>query len=308
MCATKERHRIPEAAMQVAEARPLFLAFITVCSGSALLTLGTARADTPEAAGAETPAPVSMADALPTPPPAPARPAFEGALGPVASWSHQGRAVDTKAGFYLRYKRLSVSNTSSFAIRRNDDVFRGLGLDMVNDGRWRFNLGLRLDRGGRASDLASLNGHDRIRATVRLRASATYRLNPEWSVGTGWTADLLERGGGQTMDIGASREKALGPRLHWAVGIGLNAADSRFQRTYFGIDASRAAASGLPLYAPGSGLMNASVGTTVRMDISRSWVAFTGVSAMQRLGPQRDSPLVTWSRNWGVSAGIARRF
>lgn len=238
----------------------------------------------------------------------PLRPVFEGALGPVVSWSREGDSVESKPGFYFRYKRLSLSNTSSFAVRRNDDVFRGLGLDVVNNSKVQFNLGLRLDRGGRISDLPSLAGQDKVRSTVRLRASATYRFDPRWSVGAGWTSDILGHGGGQVADVGLSREQTLGPRMHWAVSAGVSAANSRFQRSYFGINASQSAASGLPVYSPSSGLLNASVGTSVRMEINPSWVAFGGVSAVRRLGPQLDSPLVNWSTNWGMTAGIARRF
>ncbi|MES2888496.1 MAG: MipA/OmpV family protein [Pseudomonadota bacterium] len=252
--------------------------------------------------------PAALPTAGTTEVPKPIRPAFEGALGPVVSWSREGDGVQTKPGFYLRYKRLSVSNTSSFAVRRNDDVFRGLGLDVVNNSKVKFNLGLRLDRGGRITDLPSLAGQDEVQSTVRLRASATYRFDPRWSVGAGWTADILGHGGGQVADIGVSREQALGPRLHWTVSTGVSAANSRFQRSYFGINASQSAASGLPVYSPSSGLLNASVSTSVRTEINPRWVAFGSVSAVRRMGPQLDSPLVTWSTNWGLSAGIARRF
>ncbi len=286
--------------MQVHHARPFSI--VVAGAGCWVLALsGWAWADTPEppagATGAQAEAPL---------PPSP--PVFEGALGPVVSWSHQGHGVDAKPGFYFRYKRLSLSNTSSFAVRRSDDLFRGLGLDMVNSERVTFNLGLRFDRGGRTSDLPALAGHDKVEATVRLRASATYHLTPRWSVGAGWTTDLLGHGGGQTVDLGISHERPLGPRLVWSMGAGLNAANATFQRSYFGVTPTQSALSGLPVYTPGGGLMNASVGTTLRKEIGNSWVAFVGASAVHRLGPQVDSPLVTWSNNWGMTAGIARRF
>ncbi len=234
--------------------------------------------------------------------------AWEGALGPVLSSSYRGQALQARPGYYLRYKRLSISNTGSFAVRRNDDVFNGLGLDMLSDAHWRFNLGLRVDRGARISDSPSLAGYDRVRPTLRLRASATYQLTPEWSAGMGWSTDLLGRGGGQVVDVGVSREKPLSPRTRWVLSAGLSAADARFQRSYFGVSPTQSALSGLPLYTPSSGLLNASVGSTVRIDISPKWVGFVGASAVRRMGPQLDSPLVSWGTNWGASVGIARRF
>lgn len=280
--------------MRAGKARSFFIVV-------AVLAWGAAWADDPApptaAQGAQAEPPLLLSTSV-----------FEGALGPVLSWSHQG-GPDIKPGFYFRYKRLSVSNTSSFAVRRhNDNVFRGLGLDVVNSQQLSFNLGLRFDRGGRTSNLPALSGHDKVDATVRLRASATYRVTPQWSLGAGWTTDLLGHGGGQTLDVGVSHERPLGQRMSWVTGLGLNAANATFQRSYFGVNPTQSQLSGLSVYTPGSGLLNLSVGTTVRMEIDRSWVAFAGVSAVHRMGPQIDSPLVTWNNNWGVTTGIARRF
>ena len=240
--------------------------------------------------------------------PAPAdRPIFEGALGPVVSWSVRGGS-DGKAGFYLRYKRVSLSNNGNFAVRRPDDIFRGLGLDVVRKDRVSFNLGLRVDRGHRASDVPELVGYDDIASTVRLRASATYHPDPLWSVSASWSGDVLGKGGGQVVDFALSRDELLEPRVHWALGLGLSMGDQRFQQSRFGVTQLQSRVSGLPVYSPGAGLLNASIGTTLRFDISPLWVGFVGSSASHRLGPQLESPLVRDSTNWGVSGGIARRF
>src|SRR5438445_9074922 len=82
-------------------------------------------------------------DNAPPPPPASlpasaAAPAtrWEGAIGPQFSLSpeYQGasrRHLSVTPGFYLRYGRYSISNSGGFVTRRADDVFRGLGLDLV---------------------------------------------------------------------------------------------------------------------------------------------------------------------------------
>jgi outer membrane scaffolding protein for murein synthesis (MipA/OmpV family) len=215
---------------------------------------------------------------------------------------------DGKAGFYLRYKRLSLSNNGNFAVRRPDDIFRGLGVDVIRKDRVSFNLGLRFDRGRRASDVPELGGYDDIASTVRLRASATYHPDSLWSMSASWSGDVLGKGGGQVVDFALSRDESLEPRVHWALGLGVSMADQRFHQGRFGVTPLQSSVSGLPVYRPGAGLLNASIGTTLRLDISPSWVGFVGCSAAHVLGPQLHSPLIKDSTNWGVSAGIARRF
>lgn len=233
---------------------------------------------------------------------------WEGALGPVVSGNQQDRGLVVRPGYYLRYKRVSISNTGLFAVRRTDDVFNGLGLDLGSDTRWRFNLGLRLDTGSRVTNLPALAGHDRVRSTVRLRAASTYQLMPYWRAGVGWSTDLLGRGGGQVFNAGISREAPLRPNMHWVLGMGLSAADARYQRARFGVSETQSALSGLAVYQPGGGLLDASVTSSVRRNIHPDWLGFVEVSAWRRMGPQLQSPLATWTTNWGVSVGIARRF
>lgn len=252
---------------------------------------------------------ISAIPAVSTPPsPLPLSAAWEGALGPVVSGTQQDQGLVLRPGYYLRYKRVSISNTGLFAVRRAGDVFNGLGLDMLSDTRWRFNLGLRLDKGARVSDLPALDGHGRVRSTVRLRAAGTYQLMTFWSAGVGWSTDLLGRGGGQVIHAGITREEPIRPHMRWVLGMGLSAANARYQRARFGVSETQSALSGLAVYRPGSGLLDASATSSVRMSIDPHWVGFVEASAWRRMGPQRQSPLATWSTNWGVSVGIARRF
>lgn len=282
----------------------VFFWVLLVCLAGA----SSARADSPVSPGC---APRDAAQAEVPPPeckPAPERFPIEGAFGPVAHWSIRGKELSWTPGFYLRYRRWSLSNNGHFAVRRHDDIFRGLSVDIADRNRLTLNLGLRFDPGGRASDLSSLDGHDRILPTVRLRASATYRIPPDWSVTTTWNGDIGGRGGGQFVELGLSRDEALGPRMHWALGVGLSAADARYQRLRFGVSPIQSELSGLPVYRPQAGLLNASFSSSLRFEINPRWVSFVGVSAVHHLGPQQHSPFVPSSTNWTVSAGMARRF
>ena len=73
---------------------------------------------------------------------------WEGAVGPVLSYTpdYSGaatRKVSWTPGYYIRYGRISLSNTSGFVTRRRaDDIFRGLSLDLKRDDRLRYNVAL----------------------------------------------------------------------------------------------------------------------------------------------------------------------
>ncbi len=277
---------------------------------------GVCAADEPAPPPAGEPAPPTADE--PAPPPAdeapkPASLKFEGAFGPVFTLSpeYAGGArekLSVVPGFYLRYGRVSISNASGFVTRRSDDVFRGLGLDLKYDERLRVNLALRLDNGRRSTDSASLAGIQNVPRTIRARASATRHLGEGWKVVAGFTTDLLGRGGGQLVDVGVAHDRRLSPRVTWSVSTGVTWGSARYMQSYYGVTPGESVASGYPVYTPGSGLRDASVGTGWRMEIDPQWVAFWGAGVGRQLGPTLDSPLVGRKTTWTLNGGFARRF
>ncbi|HET6316108.1 MAG TPA: MipA/OmpV family protein [Chloroflexota bacterium] len=259
-------------------------------------------------------------DTAPPPPPASlpasapaAATRWEGAIGPQFGLSpeYQGasrRHLSVTLGFYLRYGRLSISNSGGFVTRRADDVFRGLGLDLVRSDRVRVNFALRLDNGRRSAVSDKLAGIHNVRRTIRVRSSATWQLAEGWKVAAGWNADLLGRGGGNVVDLGVGHDRRLTQRTIWNVGAGLNWADGRYLRSYYGVTPEEAAVTGYPVYTPGSGLRDVSVGTGFRTEINERWMALWGGSIGRVMGPAAASPLTTSTAQWSLNAAVAWRF
>ncbi len=238
---------------------------------------------------------------------------WEGAIGPQLSLSPEysgsaRRKFSLTPGFYLRYGRFSISNSGGFVTRRADDVFRGLGLDLVRSDRVRINFALRLDNGRRSADSQGLAGIANVRHTIRMRSSATWQLDEGWKVGAGWNTDLLGRGGGNLVDLGLGHDRRLSPRVVWNIGTGVTWADGRYTRSYYGVTPAESIASGYPVYAPGSGLRDVSIGTGFRMEIDPRWMALWGGSVGRLLGPAANSPLTTSTRPWSINGGVAWRF
>jgi outer membrane scaffolding protein for murein synthesis (MipA/OmpV family) len=229
-----------------------------------------------------------------------ASPDYSGASARHVSWT---------PGFYLRYGRLTASNTGGFVTRRNnDDIFRGLGLDLKRDDRLRFNVALRIDNGRKSADTRGLEGIEDVRRTLRARFSATWNFDPGWKVGGGLGVDLLNRGGGDTVDLGVSHDRRWDASTTWTLSAAVTAGDARYMRSWYGIDAAGSAASGRPLYVPGAGLRDVGLGTGWRTEIGEDWIVLWGASVGRLLGPAARSPLTTSVHQWGASVGVARRF
>jgi len=238
---------------------------------------------------------------------------WEGAIGPLMSLSPEfpGAArhkVGTNLGFFFRYGRFTVSNGGGFVTRRADDVFHGLGLDLVRSEHVRVNFALRLDNGRRSSDSQALTGIGDVRRTIRLRTSGAWQVAEGWKVTSGWNADLLGRGAGNLIDFGVSHDRRLSPRIVWTIGTGLTWADARYMRSYYGVTPAESVTSGYPAYTPGAGLRDVSLGTGFRMEISPRWMALWGGSVGKLVGPTVASPFTTATRLWAINGGLAWRF
>lgn len=241
------------------------------------------------------------------------RPDLEGAIGPVLSWGPDYAGGSTyrlgvQPGFFVRYRRLTISNASSFSSVRLGEVSRGLGLDFSPSDTLRASVGLRLDRGRQSSKVDALGGIDNVRSTLRVRAAITKQLGGGWKIGAGLSADAMGRGGGQVIDAGVTHDRRLSPDLTWSADVGLSAASAAYMRSYYGITPTEAAASGYRAYTPGAGLRDLSAGSMFRLELDPVWTAFWGVSVSRLFGPASDSPLTTSAAEWSTRGGVARRF
>ena len=290
---------LPAPSMIGPRVRRIAALLLVLCAG------GLAAQEAPS--GADPPLPPA---GQPSPPPATK---WEGALGVSMSVSqeYQGAArtkISARPAFFIRHGRFVVSSGGGFVTRRRDDVFRGLGVDVVQHDRLRMNVSLRLDHGRRSSSSDALAGIEDVRRTIRARSSATWQLDHGWKLAAGWNFDLLGRGGGHIIDLGIGHDRRLSPRTTWSVGSGLVWADRRNTQSYYGVTPEESQASGYAVYMPGSGLRGVSLSTGWRMEINPDWTAYWGGSIGKLLGPATDSPFTDAARSWSLNGGIARRF
>lgn len=247
------------------------------------------------------------------PSPLPEATRFEGALGLSLGYrpEYSGAArqvVKLNPVVFIRYGRFTLTNASGFVTRRADDVARGLGIDLLQSEQVRVSLALRFDAGRREATSEALKGLGDIKATVRARAAAGWKLDGPWRLGAAWSVDAFGRGGGNFGDVSVGWERPLGPGSKLALGSSLSAAGDRYMQTYYGVNEAQAVRTGRAVYKPSSGLRDLSVFANLRHDINPEWTALAGASATRLLGPAASSPLSESRGNWVLSVSVARRF
>ena len=115
-------------------------------------------------------------------------------------------------------------------------------------------------------------------------------------------------------DRGAQADLRLsvGVFQHGRVGAGVFTqatwASEKSSQSFYGVTPQDAAATGLPVYGAGSGLLFASVGLLYSIDLTRDWVIVGNFEARHLQGDARRSPLVQRSTNYYAAAGLAYRF
>ena len=85
-------------------------------------------------------------------------------------------------------------------------------------------------------------------------------------------------------------------------------ASAKSTNSFYGVTPQESAATGLPTYAAGSGLLLSSVGLLYSIELTRDWVVVGNFEARHLQGDARRSPIVERSTNYYAAAGVAYRF
>lgn len=239
---------------------------------------------------------------------------WEGAIGMIATYrpEYQGakeRVVNLKPVIFLRYGRFTASSGGSgFATRRPGDIARGLGLNVVDSERVRLSLGLRYDGGRSAEDSGALAGMGDVKATLRVRAAASWRFDSPWRLGANWSIDAFGRGGGHYGEVNAAYEKRVSPSSILTLGSSLGLGGGTYMQAYYGVSEEQSAASGYPVYTPGAGLREIIFAAGLRHEFNDEWTLLGGIGMSRLLGPAAASPLTLSPTGWGITSGAVWRF
>lgn len=255
------------------------------------------------------------AASLPAPaePPPNGDPKWEGAIGLVA---HRGASyagssdfsTSLRPGGFIRWGRYTLTGAGGFTTRRQNEVERGFGAEVLRRENLRVGLNLRLDGGRSQSDSPQLAGMGNVPSTLRARLGANWDVAPGWRITGSVSADVLNRVGGLVADTGVSHQWNFGHGRLLTAGAGLSAAGARFMQALHGVTSEQSLRSGYPEYEASGGLRSASASLTYRHEFGPAWSGYIGVDASRLIGSAARSPLTRQPLAGGASAGLAWRF
>ena len=167
-----------------------------------------------------------------------------------------------------------------------------LAYQLRDDERLKVDLSLRVQN---LQDNSSFDGFSSGKNTLRGRVGVNYQVNKRWSVGTDVTQDLMDRGDGTTLSVGASYGLPLSERSTLSLSAGVNWATADHWATQLRL---------LPPPPGGwhAGLGSVGLGMSYRYAFTPQWAWFGTVGSSRHLG-QVDtvSPsALSWSGQIGV--------
>ena len=220
-----------------------------------------------------------------------------------------GRELKLRPLWSVRYGRFRVSGARSSGLLGpiTTEKHSGASADLVDNDRWKLNLGLRFDNGRQPGDDPALAGLPEIRSTLRGRLNAGLNLGGGLSTSLAYSADLLGRDGGGEVAWGPGYGWAPWPAAKASVGVGATWADQRHMRTYFGIAPDVAQRTGRPAYAAGAGLLELHAAALLQVPLGSRWTLAGGLSLSQLQGDAAASPLTYKSSGATASLALAWR-
>lgn len=172
---------------------------------------------------------------------------------------------------------------------------RGIGYQFVKERNLQFGVRLGGAPGRKESTDARLTGTGDLSRSGELGLF----LNTRNDIGY----FKLKAGGGKRgshAELGAGLDFRLAPRDTLRVGATVGWANAEYMQTYFGVDATQAANSGLPAYQAAGGLHNYALITSWTHVFDRHWLGSVALSQRHVAGSARNSPLVV-----NTSANVA---
>jgi outer membrane protein len=234
-----------------------------------------------------------------------------GSVAPTYSGSDRTGYAIAPAG-RIMWRGYSISTSSvaraSSTAGSNRSSETGLTGPLYRTREFAFGFGASISRGRSVSEEDERLGLKEIRGTLIGRMRMRYYFTPDLVLTATLVGDLLGRQGGLELPVGVGWRHSLRPGLLFHTDVGVTFADAKSMDNNYGIGPREQAASGLPIYRPGTGLREVSGSIGLVGEPSEHWVWVARLSLVKLVGPAADSPVVRQSFQPGLLVGVAYRF
>lgn len=218
------------------------------------------------------------------------------AFAPAARISWRGYSIS----------RSSVARASVHSARRMSET--GLAGPLWHVDRFSFGVGLSINRGRDVGEDDLAKGLKPLRGTLIGRLRMRYDLSRSVQLQARLVGDVLGRQGGFEIPVGIGWSKPLTSKLLLSADAGITWANGNSMRNSYGIGEREHAASGLPLYDPGSGLREAGFSVGLTGEPTQRWIWTVRASVVRLTGTAARSPIVKRHIMPSLLAGAAFRF
>ncbi len=230
-------------------------------------------------------------------------------LSKASSWSVTVGGGGAVAPRYEGSDRLEFLAQPIFHVSFDQDMFflgtRGIGITPLRGKNYNIALGFAYDFGRREKDdRRNLSGMGDVDGSGLGFLSGDYAFGM-FSVGGNIKSSF---GGdyGTTASANFAAQKKFG-RFHAKGDLHLRLADTKHMKSYFGVNATQAAASGKNVFAPDWGLKSLGLGIGMNYALTNSWSVNFATVTDWLVSDAADSPLSVDNFQPSVFLGIAYR-
>lgn len=186
-------------------------------------------------------------------------------------------------------------------------AYQGLGVNLLQTKHWSAGTSLTIDyingrkRSQQFAGLNDIKNWFSANAFVRYQ-QFPFNLSANLSHGLGaW--DL-----GSRLRLAATGELPLSKKVFIMMGPSLVFSDSNYMRTYYAIDASQSANTGLPQFKSHAGLSEVAFGGSIFYKFAPQWTAGAYENITRYVGSVQKSPLILRKVDFYTAFGITYHF
>jgi MipA family protein len=234
-----------------------------------------------------------------------------GSFAPTYSGSdHSGYAVAPAGRIVWRGYSISTSSVAraSSAVGSSRSSETGLTGPLYRTRGFAFGYGASINRGRTVGPEDARLGLKDLRGTLIGRMRMRYYFSSDLVLTATLVGDVLGRQQGLELPIGLGWRHSIRPGLLFHTDVGITFANAKSMDNNYGIGPEEQAASGLPLYRPGTGLREVAGSIGLVGEPSEHWVWVARLTLVKLVGPAADSPIVRQSFQPALLVGVAYRF
>ncbi|AIJ45719.1 hypothetical protein O987_07860 [Comamonas testosteroni TK102] len=171
-------------------------------------------------------------------------------------------------------------------------VMSGVGYNASRSSEMSYGARITADFGRKERRSAALRGLGDIDPRPEIGAFFNANLTSNLTLNSAVRFGSGNNRNGLLLDLGAGWNTRISPSLQFSATVATTWSNNRYAQDYFGITKEQAINSGYAEFAPGSGLRDVRLGTSVIYRMNPKWSLVGSLVYSELIGDARNSPIV----------------